>query len=222
MSLRCNIGKASLLILGAVFSVACGRPFDVNVGTDEPIQVDVSMEVHVYQHGEDSDEDKAKRADYKKVLESRRSRMEQVQKLKNNRLVGEDHQGLLSIRNLPAGEYGLYVKKTVGEENGDRNFLMKAEAAEKGTAIGEVKKIQWRHWQRKSFPGEWIQLEGAEAGTYRWAQKTGASEGVSESGGVDSKAGEAGKSEESYGNKGAADKAGGQKRRQRKGKVQGE
>ncbi|MCF6311185.1 MAG: YdbL family protein [Verrucomicrobiales bacterium] len=160
----------------AMTLVSCGRPFDVNVGTDEPIKVDVSMEVHVYQHGEDSPEDKVKRQDYKKVLEQRRGRMEEIQKLKNNRLVGEDHQGLLSIRNLPAGEYGLYVKKTVKEENADRNFLMKAESEQKGKALGDVKKAQWSHWQRKSFPGEWIQVEGDEAGTYRWEQKKGASE----------------------------------------------
>ena len=164
-----------ILLLSLMVTMAsCGRPFDVNVGTDEAIKVDVSMDVHVYQHGQDSAEDKAKRQDYKKVLESRRDRMKQVQELKNNRLVGEDHQGLLSIRNLPAGEYGLYVKKTVDEENGDRNFLMKAEAEEKGTAIGEVKLSQWRHWQRKSFPGEWIQVEGDEPGIYGWEQKKGA------------------------------------------------
>lgn len=162
--------------------VSCGRPFDVNVGTDEPIKVDVSMEVHVYQHDEDSPEDKVKRQDYKNVLEQRRGRMEEVQKLKNNRLVGEDHQGLLSIRNLPAGEYGLYVKKTVKEENSDRNFLMKTEAEQKGAALGDVKKAQWSHWQRKSFPGEWIQVEGDEPGSYRWEQKKGVSEDKGEVG----------------------------------------
>ena len=160
------------LLVAAVVCVSCGRPFDVNVGTDEPIQVNVNMDVHVYQHGQDSPEAKAMREDHATVLKRRRNRMEEIQKLKNNRLVGEDHQGLLSIRNLPAGKYGLYVKKTVGEENQDRNFLMKAEAEEKGTALGEVKQNQWRHWQRKSFPGEWIQFEGDEPGTYRWEQKT--------------------------------------------------
>jgi len=168
-----TIGKICLLSLVTV-CVSCGRPFDVNVATDEPIRVDVNMDVHVYQHGKDSPEEKAKRENYKTVLERHRNRMEEVQKLKNNRLVGEDYQGLLSVRNLPAGEYGLYVKKTVDEENKDRNFLMKAEAEEKSTSIGEVKQSQWRHWQRKSFPGEWIQFEGDEPGTYRWEQKAGA------------------------------------------------
>ncbi len=208
--------KVGLLIVAAVACVSCGRPFDVNVGTDEPIQVDVSMEVHVYQHGDQNAAVvKAKQEDFQTVMERRRNRMEEVQKLKNNRLVGEDSQALLSVRSLPAGEYGMYVKKTVDEENQDRNFLMKAEAAEKGIALGEVKKIHWQHWQRKSFPGEWIQLEGAEAGTYRWVKKTGASEDS----GDDNKAE---KSAEPHGNKGAAEKAGGQKRRQKKGKAQGE
>ncbi len=200
---RSYIVKISLGLVSLLLCVSCGRPFDVNVSTDEPIQVDVNMDVHVYQHGKDSPEDKKKRQDYKKVLESRRNRMAEVQKLKDNRLVGEDHEGLLSIRNLPAGEYGLYVKKTVEEENGDRNFLMKAEAGEKGEAIGEVKKSQWSHWQRKSFPGEWIQVEGDEPGTYRWVQKTGAEEGAD-------KAGEEGPE------KAAADKGKGKQEKQQK------
>ena len=171
------IVKISLMLVLLLGCVSCGRPFDVNVGTEEPIQVNVNMEVHVYQHGgQDSPEAKTRREDYQTVLERRRNRMEEVQKLKNNRLVGEDHQGLLSIRNLPAGKYGLYVKKTVAEENQDRDYLMKAEVEEKGSTIGEVKKNQWRHWQRKSFPGEWIQVEGDEPGTYRWEQKQGAGE----------------------------------------------
>ena len=167
------IGKIGLLF-AVFFCVACGRPFDVNVGTDEPIQVDVNMDVHVYQHGESSPEDKAKREEYNTVMERHRNRMAEIRKLKDNRLVGEDYQGLLSIRNLPAGEYGLYVKKTVDEENKDRNFLMKVEAEKKGVAIGEIRLNQWRHWQRKSFLGEWIQIEGDEPETYRWEQKTGA------------------------------------------------
>ncbi len=73
--------------------MACGRPFDVNVGTDEPIQVDVNMDVHVYQHGESSPEDKAKREEYNTVMERHRNRMAEIRKLKDNRLVGEDYQG---------------------------------------------------------------------------------------------------------------------------------
>jgi len=172
------IGRVILMAAGALAFAGCGRPFDVNVGTEEPIQVDVSMDVHVYQHGKDSPEAKARREDHKTVLERRRNRMEEVQKLKNNRLVGEDHQGLLSIRNLPAGEYGLYVKKTVEEENADRDFLMNAEAEEKGTTIGEVRKGQWSHWQRKSFPGEWVQVAGEEPDTYRWIRKEAAGKGA--------------------------------------------
>jgi len=34
-----------------------------------------------------------------------------------------------------------------------------------------VRREQWEHWQRKSFPGEWIEVAGDEAGSYRWIQK---------------------------------------------------
>ena len=69
---------------------------------------------------------------------------------------------------------------SVDAENGDRNLLIEHEAAEKGTPGGEVRRLQWRHWQRKSFPGEWIEVEGDATGEYRWVQKQGASEGDGE------------------------------------------
>ncbi|MCB1230917.1 MAG: DUF1318 domain-containing protein [Verrucomicrobiae bacterium] len=146
------------------------------MATNEPLKVDLSMEVHVYQHGEPNEEEKAAQVTYKEAMTRRRNRMEEIQKLKNNRLVGESHDGVLEIRSLPAGEYGTYVHETVDSENEDRLFLMQHEADEKSVPLGEVRRMQWRHWQRKSFPGEWIEVEGDDAGAFRWVQKEGASE----------------------------------------------
>lgn len=152
----------------------------MNVSTEEPLKVDLSMEVHVYQHGEPDAAEKEARQTYKEAMTNRRNRMQEIQELKNNRLVGENREGLLEVRSLPAGDYGDYVRKTVDAENGDRNLLIEHEAAEKGTPGGEVRRLQWRHWQRKSFPGEWIEVEGDATGEYRWVQKQGASEGDGE------------------------------------------
>ena len=171
-------GLAGLAILAAV-AVGCA-PFDVNVTTAEPLKVDLSMEVHVYQHGEPDEAENETRRTYKETMNRRRDRMAEIQELKNNRLVGETHEGTLEIRSLPAGEYGSYVRETVQAENEDRLFLMEHEAEEKSSPLAEVQRLQWRHWQRKSFPGEWIEVEGDEAGTYRWIQKQGASESEGE------------------------------------------
>lgn len=159
----------------ALASSACA-PFDVNVSTDEPLKVDLSMEVHVYQHGEPDEAEKEARATHKEAMTRRRNRMQEIQDLKNNRLVGEARDGTLAIRSLPAGDYGDYVKATVEAENEDREFLMEHEAGEKSVPVDEVRRLQWRHWQRKSFPGEWIEVETDTAGEYRWIQKKGTSE----------------------------------------------
>lgn len=132
------------------------------------------MEVHVYQHGEPNEAEKEERLTHKESMTRRRNRMEEVQELKNNRLVGETRNGTLEIRNMPAGDYGTYVRETVEAENDDREYLMKHEAEQKSVPLGEVRRMQWRHWQRKSFPGEWIEVEGDEDGEFRWIQKESA------------------------------------------------
>ena len=156
--------------------IAGCTPFDVKVATDAPLKVDLNMEVHVYQHGEPDEAEKATRQDYKAAMTNRRDRMKEIQDLKNNRIVGENREGLLALRTEPAGDYGAYVKKTVDAENADRNYLIEHEAKEKSSDVAEVRRIQWRHWQRKSFPGEWIEVEDGGEGKFKWVQKQGASE----------------------------------------------
>ncbi len=167
---------AIVCLLFPVILAGC-KPFDVNVATPEPIKVDVAMDVHVYQHGQQDQKVVEKQADYRATMDQRRDRMAEIQELKNNRLVGENHQGLLEIRNKPAGEYGEYVKKTVAEENDDREFLMQYEADEKNVSLDTIEAEQWRHWQRKSFPGEWIEVEAENGQGYKWVQKEAADGG---------------------------------------------
>lgn len=147
------------------------KPFDVNVATPEPIKVDLDMDVHVYQHGKVDKKTSEQQEAFRSAMDARRTRMEEIQELKNNRLVGENHEGELSVRTKPAGEYGEYVVKTVSDENRDRVTLMKKEAEEKKVSLDQVRAEQWKHWQRVSFPGEWIEVEGGAAGGYTWEQK---------------------------------------------------
>lgn len=153
----------------------CLPTFDVDVATPEPIKVDLSMDVHVYQHGKTDEKKSAEQATYRAAMDSRRNRMAEIQELKNNRLVGENHLGKLSIRNKPAGEYGEYVVETVRAENADREVLMRNQAAEKDMPLAEIREEQWEHWKRKSFPGEWIEVR--EDGRLRWEKKQAAESG---------------------------------------------
>lgn len=160
-----------LPLLLAVALTSCLDPFNVNVTTEEPIKVDLSMDVHVYQHAAATEEATAAQADYRVAMDSRRNRMAEIQELKNSRLIGENHLGKIGIRNKPAGEYGDYVTKTVDAENQDRQALIKHEATEKNVSISKIQEEQWRHWQRKSFPGEWIEVEDADGSGLHWEQK---------------------------------------------------
>lgn len=173
---RCRFLSTLAMSCLATGLVSCVKPFEVNVNTPEPIKVDLSMDVNVYQHGVADKKEAEAAADFRAAMDRRRNRMSEIQDLKNNRLVGEGRSGLLSIRNRPAGDYGDYVEKTVEEENLDREILMRHEAEEKGTDLSAVREEQWHHWQRKSFPGEWIEVLNADGTSSRWEQKQGAAE----------------------------------------------
>ncbi|MDA7921315.1 YdbL family protein [Verrucomicrobiales bacterium] len=172
-----HISALLLPMLIALVLSSCLDPFNVNVTTDEPVKVDLSMDVHVYQHAAATTEkESAQQADYRAAMDTKRNRMAEIQEMKNSRIIGENHLGKISIRNKPAGEYGDYVTKTVDAENRDRDVLIKHEAKEKDVSITNVQQEQWRHWQRKSFPGEWIEVEEAGGSGLHWEQKASASD----------------------------------------------
>lgn len=172
-----NISALLLPMLLALALSSCLDPFNVNVTTEEPVKVDLSMDVHVYQHAAATTEKAAtEQADYRAAMDTRRNRMAEIQELKNSRIIGENHLGKISIRNKPAGEYGDYITKTVDDENRDREALIKHEAAEKDISITKVQQEQWRHWQRKSFPGEWIEVDDEDGSGMHWEQKASATD----------------------------------------------
>lgn len=173
-------------VLGAGLPGCSSLP-DVNLTTDEPLKVDINVRLDVYQHegkegeggatgtsgaggeaGAESDEAKVS-ADL--VAKRKRDRMEEVQRLKNNRLVGENHRGLLTIRKLPLDDYGDYVKKTIEDENYDRNYLMRVEAKERNALLHAVQEMTWKENIARSYEGEWIEIAGAAEGTFAWEQK---------------------------------------------------
>lgn len=170
---HCTRIRFFLVVPGLLSGFAACQPFDVQLETPEPIKVDVTMRVDVYQYGGLTEEEKVELSSYKDVIERQRNRMAEIQTLKNSRLIGENHLGLLSIRNLPAGDYGQYVKETVDAENVDRVFLMTRRSDKRGEGLAETEKLEWKERTEKSFNGEWIETEGEEPETYRWVRKGG-------------------------------------------------
>ncbi|MEY4483154.1 MAG: hypothetical protein RL693_606 [Verrucomicrobiota bacterium] len=163
----------SILTGPLVFLSAC-KPFHVKLSSPDPIKVDVNMRLDVYQYrGEDPGKPDAAQISYEEAVTRLRNRMAEVQKLKDNRLVGEDHRGLLHLREKPGGEWGTYVERTVSTENEDRLLLMRHAAQESNRALHEIQEEQWKLRTDKSFKGEWIEMPDEADKSYKWIQATG-------------------------------------------------
>lgn len=158
-----------VLLLPLAVLGACS-PLSVRLGTEKPLKVDIKMKMDVYQHEAKEGMRKTEVRVSEEPEVTRRSRMGEIQSLKNSRLVGESRRGLLEVRNQPAGEYGDYVRKTADAENADRKKLMEKLAKEKGQPVSEVEHSQAELFRQSAFPGEWY--EQAEAGGgFVWKQK---------------------------------------------------
>src|SRR5262249_2369106 len=103
----------------------------------------------------------------------RRDRMPEIQRFKNSRLVGENHYGLLTIREQPSGPYGERVRQVVGEENDDRRALMKTLAAEHRVAVSRIEADQAAMGPERGFPGEWTEQRRADGTGQRVQKRTG-------------------------------------------------
>ena len=158
----------------AVFILpSCSLP-TVNLGTPEPIKVDVSMRLNVYQYrGEEPAQPSAEQKGNEDATERQRNRMAEIQTLKDNRLVAEDHRGLLHLREKPAGDWGARVEKAVTEENEDRMILMRREAKDGNLELHEVQAQQWKERTSHAFKGEWIEITGDKPNTFKWMKAVG-------------------------------------------------
>jgi hypothetical protein len=147
----------------------------VNVRTPQPLQVDVTLRVDIFQHkteGAQETQAAAPETDAGTSDEEvrRRARMGEVQTAKNSRLLGENRYGLLTVMRLPPGEYGKRVEALVAAENADRSALMKAEAASRRVPLATVEAEQAAEWRARAFPGEWIEEQQSDK-SWRWTQK---------------------------------------------------
>jgi uncharacterized protein len=166
---------ACALLLWVV--AGCGG-VPINLRTSQPLKVDVTMQVNIYQQrtaGPATDtETAAPTADAGTSDEElrRRQRMGEIQTAKNSRLLGENRNGLLSVIRVPPGEYGKRVEALAAAENADRTGLMRAEAASRRVPLATIEAEQAAQWRARAFPGEWIEEQQADK-TWQWTQKQG-------------------------------------------------
>ena len=157
------------LLLGICAStIACKTLPQVPITTPEPLEVNLNMRLDIYQYRGDEPLDREATKNASEATTRMRNRMAEVQALKNNQLVGEDHRGLLQIREVPAGEWGPQMKKTVAAENEDRTLLMRQKAKDSNRALHEVEADQWRLRTQQANTGEWIEVPGSSPGSFQW------------------------------------------------------
>ncbi len=154
---RAGLGVAAICLVG------CSPT--VNLATPQPVKVDVAVRLDVYQTGSPT---KVKEEQSNlQVAADRRERSGEVQQLKNARVIGEDRDGMLDIRNPPADpKYLAYAKSIVDAENADRLFLYLASAQSKSEPLESAEQEYAKLWRDRAFPGEWVQKDD---GT--WIQK---------------------------------------------------
>lgn len=165
---------ALVLILGG-----CKAP-TVNLATSEPIVVDINMRLDVYQYAPTNSQKPNNPAGTASPTTTaaanteaqRGNREADIQKFKNERLVGENRDGLVTIRTRPEGEYGNYIATAVQQENADRMTLMKSLAEQQKVSLADVQKRQGELWRNRSFKNEWIEVPQAD-GSWKWMQKEG-------------------------------------------------
>lgn len=93
--------------------------------------------------------------------------MGEVQNLKNDRVVGENRLGFLTIVRLPEDPgYAAYAQKIVRAENRDREVLYVQIAKREKEPLQVVEGEYSLLWREHAFPGEWIQLKAGE-----WVEK---------------------------------------------------
>ena len=174
------MSRAFIIIAGflgcGLLITACKLP-TINVGTPDPIKVDVNMRLNVYQYrGDENAKPDEAQLTYEEAVVRQRNRMADVQTLKNNRLVGEDHRGLLHLREKPAGDWGKHAEETVNKENEDRLIMMRHDAKEADKQIHEIEAAAWKGNIEKAFKSEWIEVPGDKLDTFKWMQATGPKE----------------------------------------------
>jgi uncharacterized protein YdbL (DUF1318 family) len=133
----------------------------VNISTPEPVKIDVTMRADIYTHDGTAQPPAINNDDENLTVAQRRfDRRAEIQDLKNNRMIGEGNDGLLSIREAPQDEkWAEHVKLTVAAENADRTEEFNANAE----ALKKPLDMYIKDFARKafdsSFPGEWVQKE---------------------------------------------------------------
>ena len=185
--------KVILMVAGIlVIGLGCAR---VRVeAPKEPIKVDISMRLDIYQHvAKELDDiesivsgskDKGSllnifvtdayaqgslNPDVEKAALSRKDRRPELVALEQKGIVGENKSGLVEIR--PGQNDDTAVNELVSKENSDRMVIYRSVSAKNGVSIDEVQKMNAKRLQSDAPSGAPIEVLNGQSGSYEWKAK---------------------------------------------------
>jgi uncharacterized protein YdbL (DUF1318 family) len=176
---------AGLLLLG----LGCAR---VRVeAPKEPIKVDISMRLDIYQHVQSdindienmvSGKDKQSLLEYftatafaqgslpaevEQAAGRRKDRKAEIVSWQAKMAIGENKMGLLEVR----GAVFAGVSDLVSRENSDRMVIYREVARKNGASVEEVQKLYAKRLQSDAPAGTPIEVLDAATGRYQWKVK---------------------------------------------------
>ena len=101
----------------------------------------------------------------RRIIQSRASRVEEVNRFKSRGVLGEGRDALLAIRSLDelALAERAAVQRLVKQENNDREEMFKEIAAATGASLSQLPQIRETYaatLREKARPGDWIERPG--------------------------------------------------------------
>jgi len=110
---------------------------------------------------------------FKEIVQSMKKRYSEIQNYKQDGSMGENHKGLLSMRDSEKmktdAAYAAKVEKLLKEENQDREQLYRLDAKLKNTPYEKIVKLYATLWADKAQKGQWIEVE--KDGQWVWQEK---------------------------------------------------
>jgi len=184
--------NVAMLLLGLIFSLGCAR---VEVqAPKEPIKVDISMRLDIYQHVEkDIDaiesivsggKEKQSFLDYfisnayaeeglssevEQAALRRRDRLSELSAWQSKGVIGENKRGFVEIVKQSSADPSL--GQLVNQENSDRRIIYESLAKKNNTTVGEIEKLYAQRLQSSAPAGCPIETLDQATGSYQWKTK---------------------------------------------------
>ncbi|MFH1641082.1 MAG: DUF1318 domain-containing protein [Candidatus Omnitrophota bacterium] len=189
--------KKIVFVLGAIIMViGCAR---VSVqGSKEPIKLDISMRLDIYQHVQKdidaiegivsgSKNASVEKQSFLNLFVSnayaqggldpevegaalrRKSRTTELYALEKNGIVGENKMGLVEVRDASRADAS--VKQIIKAENSDRMVIYKSLASGNNISVEEMQKLYSKRLYKDAPSGTPIQELNESTGAYEWRKK---------------------------------------------------